>query len=114
MPKCKCGEEAKLLIVKKQGSNFGKGFYACPKPREEQCDYFDWAKSQPNIPKPTGPDWDEIRNRKEDTMEWMNAKNNSAQIVAALIQKGEIGFIDWYETFKSITSSIYSYKENGK
>lgn len=106
MPKCNCGQEAKLLKVKKQGKNFGRNFYICAQPREEQCDFFEWANVEPKE-----PDWPEIRRRKEESMEWMNAKNNAGQIVAALIQKGELSYVDWYEAFKNITENIYGFRE---
>lgn len=41
---CKCGIPAKLLSVKKDGPNKGREFYACSKPRTEQCDFFEWSK----------------------------------------------------------------------
>lgn len=43
MKQCKCGETAKLVEVKKEGPNHGRKFYACSKPMNEQCDYFEWA-----------------------------------------------------------------------
>lgn len=46
--KCKCGLEARNLEVKKEGSNKGKKFYACAKPKEEQCDFFEWANENGN------------------------------------------------------------------
>jgi len=33
----------KLLTVKKSGDNKGRKFYACPLPRGEQCNHFQWA-----------------------------------------------------------------------
>ncbi|XP_040822148.1 endonuclease 8-like 3 isoform X1 [Ochotona curzoniae] len=32
-----------LRIVRKDGDNKGRRFYACPLPREAQCDFFEWA-----------------------------------------------------------------------
>ena len=40
---CGCGETAKLLTVNKDGANKGRQFYACPKPRDVQCNFFQWA-----------------------------------------------------------------------
>ena len=40
---CGCGTEAKLLTVHKQGANEGRQFYACPKPREQGCHFFQWS-----------------------------------------------------------------------
>lgn len=59
-------------------------------------------------------DWDKIRERKEDGMEWLNSKNGAAQIVSALIQKGEISYSDWYETYKNIAETIYGFRETEK
>jgi len=45
-PTCKCGQKAKLAVVKKEGANKGKTFYACPKQnRAEQCKFFSWANN---------------------------------------------------------------------
>ena len=40
---CGCQEPAKLLTVQKAGLNQGRQFYACSKPRESQCNFFQWA-----------------------------------------------------------------------
>uniref|UniRef100_A0A8D0BRY2 Endonuclease 8-like 3 n=1 Tax=Salvator merianae TaxID=96440 RepID=A0A8D0BRY2_SALMN len=32
-----------LRVVRKDGENKGRQFYACPLPREARCDYFEWA-----------------------------------------------------------------------
>lgn len=44
---CHCEEEAVLRTVQKDGPNKGKQFYTCPKPREQQCRFFEWADSMP-------------------------------------------------------------------
>lgn len=31
------------MQVKKEGPNKGRWFYACAKPPQEQCDFFDWV-----------------------------------------------------------------------
>ena len=36
-------QPCKLLTVKKTGPNKGRKFYACPNPRSEQCNHFQWA-----------------------------------------------------------------------
>ena len=36
-------QPCKLLTVKKTGANKGRKFYACPCPRGEQCNHFQWA-----------------------------------------------------------------------
>ncbi len=40
---CKCGSIAVQRTVNKDGPNKGRAFYTCPKPREEQCGYFEWS-----------------------------------------------------------------------
>lgn len=40
--KCLCEQEARVVTVKKEGPNTGRQFYACPKPKGEQCDFFEW------------------------------------------------------------------------
>ncbi|KAJ6668644.1 hypothetical protein lerEdw1_012126 [Lerista edwardsae] len=43
-PRCsKHGRFCALRVVKKDGENKGRQFYACPLPREARCDYFEWA-----------------------------------------------------------------------
>ena len=41
-PKCKCNLSAKAVVVKKEGPNQGKSFWACPLPQAEQCKFFEW------------------------------------------------------------------------
>ncbi|KAH9499590.1 DNA topoisomerase 3-alpha [Bulinus truncatus] len=40
---CKCGIPAKHLTVQKPGANTGRQFYGCSKPREQSCNFFQWA-----------------------------------------------------------------------
>lgn len=41
-PRCsKHGRFCALRVVKKDGENKGRQFYACPLPREARCDYFE-------------------------------------------------------------------------
>lgn len=44
---CSCGTEAVQRTVQKEGPNKGKQFYTCPKPRDTQCGFFEWADSVP-------------------------------------------------------------------
>lgn len=46
---CKCQLEAKSLIVQKEGPNKGRPFYACPKPRGEGCNFFQWGDEGQSI-----------------------------------------------------------------
>lgn len=50
---CYCGDTAKFLTVKKNNENKGRKFYACPKPKNTECGFFEWADegtaTQPNI-----------------------------------------------------------------
>ncbi|NXW84642.1 NEIL3 Endonuclease, partial [Alopecoenas beccarii] len=42
----RCNEHSRLCslrVVRKDGENKGRQFYACPLPRETRCDYFQWA-----------------------------------------------------------------------
>ncbi|KAK6102024.1 DNA topoisomerase family protein [Brugia pahangi] len=49
---CSCGLAAKRLIVKKEGPNHGRAFWACSKGRDnpEKCKYFEWDGSRNNEP----------------------------------------------------------------
>uniref|UniRef100_A0A8C3VSN0 Endonuclease 8-like 3 n=1 Tax=Catagonus wagneri TaxID=51154 RepID=A0A8C3VSN0_9CETA len=43
-PRCsKHGRPCVLRVVRKDGENKGRQFYACPLPREAQCGFFEWA-----------------------------------------------------------------------
>ncbi|KAL9705942.1 hypothetical protein quinque_009460 [Culex quinquefasciatus] len=44
---CRCNLPAKSLTVRKDGPNQGRPFYACPKPKDEQCQFFQWADEPP-------------------------------------------------------------------
>ena len=44
---CDCGETAALRRVAKEGANQGRSFYCCPRPREQQCNFFLWADETP-------------------------------------------------------------------
>lgn len=42
-PPCKCGNESKRLVVKKEGKNKGRAFYVCQKSEENGgCGFFFW------------------------------------------------------------------------
>ncbi|KAJ6668811.1 hypothetical protein lerEdw1_012295 [Lerista edwardsae] len=41
-PLCKHKIAAKLLMVRKEGRNKGRLFYACDAPKADRCDYFKW------------------------------------------------------------------------
>ncbi|XP_058851749.1 DNA topoisomerase 3-alpha isoform X1 [Acipenser ruthenus] len=49
---CSCNEPAVTRTVMKDGPNRGRSFHTCPKPREQQCGFFQWADE--NVP-PVGP-----------------------------------------------------------
>lgn len=40
---CKCDQPAVTRTVQKDGPNKGRQFHTCPKPREQQCGFFQWA-----------------------------------------------------------------------
>ncbi|CAE7774621.1 NEIL3 [Symbiodinium sp. CCMP2592] len=41
------GERCREVEVRKEGPNKGRHFFACPRPREQQCDFFAWADAGP-------------------------------------------------------------------
>ena len=51
---CNCGQEAVIRTVQKDGANKGRQFYVCARPREEQCQMFQWA-DQPAPPSSARP-----------------------------------------------------------
>ncbi|XP_021250393.1 protein ZGRF1 isoform X3 [Numida meleagris] len=44
VPLCDHMRPAKVLVVKKEGHNKGRVFYACDAPRAEQCSFFKWIE----------------------------------------------------------------------
>lgn len=44
---CNCGDEATERTVQKDGPNKGKQFYTCSKPRDQQCQFFEWSSNLP-------------------------------------------------------------------
>ncbi|KAL5473608.1 hypothetical protein EMCRGX_G028112 [Ephydatia muelleri] len=44
---CTCGDQAVQRTVQKDGPNKGRTFYTCPKPRDDQCGFFEWADDLP-------------------------------------------------------------------
>lgn len=40
---CRCEQPAVTRTVQKDGPNKGRQFHTCPKPREQQCGFFQWA-----------------------------------------------------------------------
>ncbi|KAK1342256.1 hypothetical protein QTO34_015012 [Cnephaeus nilssonii] len=42
VPSCRHQRPAKLVMVKKEGPNKGRLFYACDAPRADRCDFFKW------------------------------------------------------------------------
>lgn len=47
---CGCQEPAVERTVSKEGDNKGRKFYACSKPREEGCGFFEWAGADAGRP----------------------------------------------------------------
>ncbi|KAF6035492.1 TOP3A [Bugula neritina] len=46
--KCGCNMPANRLTVQKDGPNKGREFYACSKPRDQSCRFFQWADQETN------------------------------------------------------------------
>ena len=47
IPTCYCGMVARLHLSLKEGRNFEKTFFRCPRPVGRQCRYFKWTTYQP-------------------------------------------------------------------
>ncbi|KAJ1770695.1 DNA topoisomerase 3-alpha [Coemansia sp. RSA 1843] len=45
-PTCRCGTPSIHRVTIADGPNKGRPFYACPKTREAQCGFFEWADQQ--------------------------------------------------------------------
>uniref|UniRef100_A0A8C5TPG5 DNA topoisomerase n=1 Tax=Malurus cyaneus samueli TaxID=2593467 RepID=A0A8C5TPG5_9PASS len=52
---CRCDQPAVTRTVQKDGPNKGRQFHTCPKPREQQCGFFQWADEN-SAPGPSGDD----------------------------------------------------------
>eukprot|EP00403_Amphidinium_massartii_P008089 CAMPEP_0178419438 /NCGR_PEP_ID=MMETSP0689_2-20121128/25610_1 /TAXON_ID=160604 /ORGANISM="Amphidinium massartii, Strain CS-259" /LENGTH=528 /DNA_ID=CAMNT_0020040875 /DNA_START=27 /DNA_END=1613 /DNA_ORIENTATION=+ len=46
-PLCSCGIPTARRTVRKEGANNGREFWTCPKPREEQCGFFQFVDEPP-------------------------------------------------------------------
>ena len=44
---CNCGNKAAERTVQKDGPNKGKQFFTCSKPRDQQCQFFEWSSNLP-------------------------------------------------------------------
>ncbi|XP_042553535.1 protein ZGRF1 isoform X2 [Dipodomys spectabilis] len=44
LPSCRHNQPAKLVMVKKEGPNKGRFFYACDRPKADQCKFFKWLE----------------------------------------------------------------------
>lgn len=64
-------------------------------------------------PKKESPNWDEINARKEEGMEWLNAKNNAALIVGAAIRSGQLSYENWENEYKGVAEKIFNFQEAG-
>lgn len=109
-PKCKDKVFHNQGISTKNGQPYEN--YKCG---NKGCDFIQWVDlKQPREARETagkGPNWDEIRARKEEGMEWLNAKNNAAILVAAAIRSGQLQLEDYEETFKKVTTGIFNFQE---
>ncbi len=107
----KCGAEA-VYKTGIKGTKRWEGYFCTDR---VGCKNVDWVDNKPT-PKPVAipprkePNWDEIRARKEEGMEWLNAKNNAALILSALITKGEVTNTNWYVTYKEIAEAIFGFQ----
>lgn len=71
-----------------------------------------WTKNQPQQrqqprQQKQEPNWDKIREEKEQSMGWLNAKNNASQIITAAINKDLIKIENIRTMFKSLAEYIY-------
>lgn len=47
-PLCGCQQASVERTVFKEGPNTGRKFWACPKPRDEGCGFFEWQDGDNN------------------------------------------------------------------
>jgi hypothetical protein len=47
-PICSCHLTCRRLICRKEGPNFGREFWRCPRPQTQQCEFFMWLQHQPS------------------------------------------------------------------
>ena len=108
----KCGG----IMNHREGNKAGKPWagYFC---EDKSCKSVEWIdlRNAPKLPPKGGqPNWNEINARKEEGMEWLNAKNNATALVSAAIQKGELNLADYLDAFKDITEQIFNFQEPRK
>ena len=49
-PLCEHGKPSRLSVVKKEGPNKDRKFFACAEQRENRCDFFEWFRGEPEDP----------------------------------------------------------------
>ena len=102
----KCGQEMKLLTVKKEGKNKGRKFWGCP---DRSCDGFEWANNVPTEQEEESEMWD-----KKDQMHCrQTAWNVVSTIYAAMIEAGltkptKIDIDALAEKVRSVEDDLYN------
>lgn len=108
-PKCGGTKYYNEGISKKTGNAYAN--WKCG-----QCKDIEWVELVGGKPVKAQkePDWDEIRARKENGMEFLNAKNNAALLLAAAIRKGEKTLEQALDEYESITFKIFRFQNAGE
>ena len=90
-----------------------------PKTGKIFCSEKCWLKGRPQeVARPTQnliaqPNWEAITSRKEESMSFLNAKNNAAILLAAAIKVGQLNIADALKLYEEATQTIYDIG-NGK
>lgn len=87
-PSCKCGIPAVERRVMKEGNNFGKYFYTCTKPRNEQCGFFEWIDGGQSISAPRSSSSGAGRGGRGGKMQHWQPTDSSSVICSRCKQQG--------------------------
>jgi uncharacterized Zn finger protein (UPF0148 family) len=80
-----------------------------PKTGKVFCSEKCWLKNknQSAVPQKQEPNWEEIRERKEESMSFLNSKNNAAILLAAAIRVGQLTLEDALRMYEQVAKTIY-------
>ena len=100
----KCGQELQFKKGFSQAKQKSWSGWFCP---DKKCGYVEWEKTQPITQPPRQPDWDKLREQREESMSFLNARNNAAILLGAAIQAREITFDAALMRYSEVVQTIY-------
>jgi hypothetical protein len=113
---CKCNWMAAERTVGKEGKTKGKKFWACPKPKDESCGFFQWLDGQGMVTKKplspkrkaedSGSESDHSRESKKPNLEEQRNREFSIYLLKEKLENNHEILLEISETLKSIQESL--------